>query len=625
MIVIFRGYVLTNNKRCVEKLKNRTEFKTYEQVKNLPEFAGVLAEDIILIDIDDAETSEILHKIVVDKKLRCRIYNTSRGKHFIFKNNGVTANKTKANLAITLSSDIKLGCKCSYSILKYDNKEREIVYDSEELQDLPKWLRPIKTSIEFLKMKEGDGRNQALFNFILTLQSNDFTPDEARETLHIINDYILKKPLSVKELETLSRDEAFSKPVFYKGNSFLFDKFAMFLKNNHHIIKINNQLYLYKDGIYISGTCEIESVMIKHLPNLSRSKRAEVLSYLDILIRDNTTASPAHLIAFKNGIYNLQEDTLQPYSPDMIVTNKIDWEYNPEAYSKVADNTLNKMACQDEQVRSLLEEVVGYCLYRRNELGKAFILTGDKSNGKSTFLDMVKTLLGENNISALDLKELGDRFKTAELFGKLANIGDDIGDEFIANASVFKKLVTGDRLNVERKGQNPFDMNNYSKMLFSANNIPRIKDKTGAVLRRLIIIPFNAVFSPNDADYRPYIKYELRQQEPIEYLIKIALNGLKRVLENHKFTSCEKVEKELEEYEEHNNPIITFLKEIETHEVLNQPTNEVYRKYHEFCLTNALQPLSKIEFSKQINKRLNYVTVPKKIEGKSYRVFVREC
>ena len=88
LIVIFRGYVLTNNKRCVEKLKNRTEFKTYEQVKNLPEFAGVLAEDIILIDIDDAETSEILHKIVVDKKLRCRIYNTSRGKHFIFKNNG---------------------------------------------------------------------------------------------------------------------------------------------------------------------------------------------------------------------------------------------------------------------------------------------------------------------------------------------------------------------------------------------------------------------------------------------------------------------------------------------------------------------------------------------------------
>lgn len=94
-------------------------------------------------------------------------------------------------------------------------------------------------------------------------------------------------------------------------------------------------------------------------------------------------------------------------------------------------------------------------MYRRNELGKAFILIGDKSNGKSTFLHVVKNLLGDQNIASLDLKELGDRFKTAELFGKLANIGDDIGDEFIANASVFKKLVTGDRVNVERKGQDP--------------------------------------------------------------------------------------------------------------------------------------------------------------------------
>ena len=119
---------------------------------------------------------------------------------------------------------------------------------------------------------------------------------------------------------------------------------------------------------------------------------------------------------------------------------------------------------------------------------------------------MVKNLLGDQNIASLDLKELGDRFKTAELFGKLANIGDDIGDEFIANASVFKKLVTGDRVNVERKGQDPFEFNNYSKFLFSANVIPRMKDKTGAVQRRLVIVPFDAKFTPNDADFRPFIK-----------------------------------------------------------------------------------------------------------------------
>ena len=69
------------------------------------------------------------------------------------------------------------------------------------------------------------------------------------------------------------------------------------------------------------------------------------------------------------------------------------------------------------------------CLYRDNTIGggKAVILVGEKSNGKSTFLHVVKNMLGDKNIASLDLKELGDRFKTAELFGKLANIGDDIG------------------------------------------------------------------------------------------------------------------------------------------------------------------------------------------------------
>ena len=66
--------------------------------------------------------------------------------------------------------------------------------------------------------------------------------------------------------------------------------------------------------------------------------------------------------------------------------------------------------------------------------------------------------MGEDNISALDLKELGDRFTTSMMFGKLANIGDDIGDDFMQGTQVamFKKIVTGNRIKAERKGQDPF-------------------------------------------------------------------------------------------------------------------------------------------------------------------------
>ena len=122
---------------------------------------------------------------------------------------------------------------------------------------------------------------------------------------------------------------------------------------------------------------------------------------------------------------------LQEATPDMIVTNRIPHDYNPEAYDELMDKTLNKISCDDDTVRALLEECVGYCLYRRNERKKAFILTGSGNNGKSTFLDCVKALLGEDNISALDLKEIGDRFSTSMMFGKLANIGVEIGDDLV--------------------------------------------------------------------------------------------------------------------------------------------------------------------------------------------------
>ena len=625
--MFFKGYVETKDKKCIEKFKNRTDFKTFEQVQSLPEFAGILATDTILVDIDDSESSELLFKVVKECSLCCRVYKTSRGKHFLFKNSGVPTNKTGCKLAIGVTADIKIGTRSSYEVLKYGGKMREILYDTaenEEAQPLPRWLHPVKSNMEFLNMDAGDGRNQSLFNYILTLQSNDFTVEEARETIRIINKFVLKVPLSDDEIETILRDDAFKKPVFFMGSTFLFDKFATYIKNNSHIIKINNQLHLYRDGIYVSGQEAIESVMIQHIPQLNRAKRTEVLAYLNIMIQENTKPEDANLIAFENGLYDITDDSFIEFTPEHIITNKIRWRYNPQAYSKLADDTLNKISCNDPQIRALLEEAIGYCFYRRNELGKAFILTGDKSNGKSTFLSMVQCLLGDENIASLDLKELGDRFKTAELFGKLANIGDDIGDEFIANAAIFKKLVTGDRVSAERKGQNPFEFNNYSKFLFSANNIPRIKDKTGAVQRRLIIIPFDATFSASDPDFNPYIKHLLKTEEVMQYLINLGIQGLKRVLLNRAFTSSTKVQKELDEYEEQNNPILGFFRECEDEDfkIENEPTNKVYKRYQEYCLANSLQPMSNIEFSKQVNRILKFKIVDKKINGKKFRIFV---
>lgn len=629
---LFKGYVPTKDKKCLMKFKNvsASELQTYRQVKNLSEYAGILAENTILIDVDDFDQSEILMNIVEDMQLRCRVYQTTRGKHFLFNNKDPSGDfiqptcKTGTALACGLTCDIKVGCKNSYSILKYKDKEREIIYDifeNEEYEDVPKWLLPInKQNVGFLDMESGDGRNQALFNYILTLQSNDFSVEEARQCIRLINQYVLSDPLDDTEIETILRDDAFQKPVFFtKKGSFLFDKFATYIKNNNHVIKINGQLHIYKDGIYVSGQKHIEAEMIKHIPNLNRAKRSEVLTYLDLLVGNNTEMSNAKLIAFKNGIYDIETDEFMPFSPDHVITNKINFDYIPDAYSEITDRTLNKLACGDENVRLLLEEAIGYCFYRRNELRKAFILTGDKQNGKSTYLSMIEALLGQENITSLDLKELGDRFKTSQLVGRLCCLGDDIGDEFIANPAIFKKLVSGNPVNVERKGQDPFDFNNYAKFLFSANNIPRIKDKSGAVISRLVIIPFDAKFSVEDKDFDPYIKYKLIKEESLQYLINIGLQGLKRVLANRKFTTSVKVEAALTEYEENNNPILLFFKDEP--KIENEPTSKVYREYNEFCLANSFNPMSNIEFSKQVKKRFNFEITNKTIKGKKYRIF----
>ena len=625
MILLYRGYVATKNKKCIEIFKDRDDFKTLEDVKKLPEYAGILAENTILVDIDDVEQSEMLMDIVEEFQLNCKVIQTDRGKHFLFRNTEIHNCCSHTRLAIGLLADIKVGCKATYEVLKVDGVERFVEWDieqNEQYELIPEWLFPVKSKVDFLSLEAGEGRNQELFNYILTLQSEGLGIEGIRKTIRIINRFILKEPLSDEELEVIIRDEAFQKPIFFNKNTFLFDKFATYIVNSCHIVKINNQLHIYKDGIYQNGYREIETIMIQHIPNLKKTQRREVIEYME-LIANTVKPADANYIAFKNGVYDIVRDEMLEPTPDIVITNRVEWNYRPDAYDELGDSTLNKLACGDLEIRALLEECIGYCLYRRNELGKAFILTGDKSNGKSTFLDVVKCILGEENISALDLKELGDRFSTAMLFGKLANIGDDIGDDFLqgSEVAIFKKIVTGDRIKAERKGQDPFEFNPYVKLLFSANDIPRMKDKTGAVLRRLVIIPFNASFSKDDPDYRPFIKYDLIKEQNIEYFINLGIQGLKRILENCDFTKSDKVQKQIDGYEEENNPIVAFLAEcdIET-EILNEPTNDVYKRYTVFCAENCMTPMSNIVFSKQLCKRLHLVAKQRKINGKNRRV-----
>lgn len=600
-----------------------------EQCDPYPGVLGLLADDAVLLDADEEIHSSNLTKIIQGEKLQCMITNREggRGIHALFKDNQdlITRNATGVMLACGIKVDIKIGKKNGLDCLKFNETERTIIYDTDEYQDLPKYFTPLKNcNVDFSSLSDGDGRNSTLYSYILTLQANDFTVEEIRETIKIINQYVLKDPLSEDELEIILRDEAFQKQSFFKGRTFLHDKFANHLRTSNHIIKIDGKLNIYNDGIYDSMMEKIEKIMIQKISSLTDAKRKEVLKYLNVVCEERKQ-SDANLIAFRNGVYNLTDDSLLPFSPEYIITNKINWDYNPNAYSEVADKTLNKLACQDKQIRLLLEEMIGYSFYRRNELGKAFILTGSGSNGKSTFIAVLNRILGDKNIAALDLKELNERFSTVTLYGKLANLGDDIGSNYIPDTSDFKKIVTGDKITAEQKGQPKFEFNPYCKLIFSANTIPKMKDTTNALMRRLVIIPFEAKFSDEDPDYDHEIKYKLQSQESIEYFIKLGIEGLKRVLQNKKFSVSEKIKKELNEYEVSNNPVLSFIRECEDEDfqIENEPTSRIYEHYQGFCINNGYQALSKTAFTRQL-KQSGFGVGFGTDKGKTVRVYTRD-
>lgn len=626
---LWKGFIPIRGKRSLIKFKDvgENELLTQEDADRYPEYGGVLSDNTVLIDVDDMEQANTLLRIVQDLELKCRVITTGRGMHFLFWNNGqISKNVTHRKVAVGLTVDIKLGSRCSYEVLKRDGVVRETVYDTGEYETVPRFLTPINTSIELFGLGEGDGRNQALFSYILPLQKARFSVDEIRELLKMVNQYLFKIPLGDSELDTVMRDGAFTKVSFFDGDKFEFDKFARWLVANKHIIKIDGDLHVYRNGIYVAGDEALAATMIEEIPNLRKIQRTEVLDYINLLEVRNYKSPDVEYVAFQNGVLNIIEGTFGDFDPSKIITNKIPHDYVPEARSELLEKTMHKLACGDENVLKLLYESLSYSLFKQNELRKSFFLLGTKRNGKSTYLDLLSTMLGDDNISTLDLCDLSSEFKTAEIMGKLANIGDDISDEFISNTAIFKKVVSGESITVNRKFKKPIQMTSRAKFYFSANSLPRLgrgKD-TAAIIDRLVIIPFNATFTKDDPDFDPFIKYKLRKEEVVEALIVKCVEALRRVLENEAFTYCPIVEREIKDFEQINNPITLFFEDLEEADYLNNPTDIVYKKYTGFCYTNNLTPCSNIEFSKQIRKKFGLVVKQRRIDGKRCRFFVKD-
>ena len=622
-----REYVILNeNKEPTHKFKNGG--KPYEDVKNEPNLALIVPKGFVVLDFDTESDAKIIKDIVTGMNLPVRVMQTTRGVHVWFKapEGEEIKNGIKQRLAIGIYSDRKAGGRNAYVKIRDGGKNRPWIKATafDDLMTLPRWLRPVQGirdgGFDFKSLGEGGGRNQKLFNYIVYLQSKGFTRDEIRTTIRVINDYVFERPLDEEEMTKILRDESFKpeeqiaaeRAERKASQEFRHNDFGDELIGLYHIITYNGQLYIYEDGYYQADERIIENKMIEMFPSIKQRQRAEVLAYIRI-----KTHIPAGDLRFdpwvvnlKSGRLDLRTMALSEHTPDAIEFDRIPIDYDPEAYCPALDGMLDKVFCYDTEVRKLFEEMVSYTLMRHANYQKAFMFYGGGSNGKSTILDLIKAFLGKHNYVSIDIRELTRKqFSAAELENKLANIGDDINDTAIEGTGILKKLFAGNSMQVERKGERPFQLEPYATHIYSCNDIPRsASDKTHGFYRRWAFIPLKATFSSSDADFDPLIKDKIVTPEALSYLLNLALKGAQRLIRNNGFTEPKVVTETLETYKVDNSSTLSWVdeSEITLQTILDKSSTELYSMFADWCKLGGVKTTpSRKTFCRELRDRFD--------------------
>lgn len=611
-----RFIILNEEKTPKHKL---SEYKAYEDVKELNNLAILVDEPYVILDVDDEYEYLTLKRVLEAENVKCRIMRSDRGGHFWFTSPKPLKNLTKINTPLSITVDIRSWGKESMVKVKSSGKWRTFERWDEEVDVIPVWLTPLKHEYKFLNSKNGDGRNSDLFSYIIKLVNNGITKEQTRHIFNLINTYLFSDRLSQDELNTILRDESFDniRPAFFAQKKFLHDVFATYFKNDNKVYERNGRLFMYNNGYYSDSQKDMEKRMVKYIPQLSTTQRREVLNYLS-LVGDAPPPTSMYHVVCSNGLLDIRTRQISHHTPDYFITNRIEVDYVEGAYVKEVDDMLNKITCNNRQTRDLLEEMIGYCLIPTAKFQKGFILYGGGSNGKSTLLDMLIALLGENNVSSLSLKELNHNFKLQEITSKMANIGDDISDEYLTDTSIFKKLVTGEEITVDKKHVDTYKLRNTAKMIFSANVMPNTMDKSNGMIRRLVIIPFNAKISKTDPDYDPFILDKLTTPEAKSYLLSLAVKGILRVFENHQFTEPEEVAQMVREYEKENNNVLQFMEEID---ILGRDSQSVYTDYKFWCIENGVSSYKIRKFNQEVRNHAGLELIISKKEGRTAQVW----
>ncbi len=393
-----------------------------------------------------------------------------------------------------------------------------------------------------------------------------------------------------------------------KGLKFLPFVLAKHLSETRDVYYGGESFLIYENGVYnISGEKEAGRIIMDYmLPNYCiMASIRDCRDQWDILVSkdfDDFNRNP-YLVNVRNGLLDIRDMSFKEHTPSYLSTVQLNVEYNPQVDCPQFKKFLNEVL--DCKLIPLVQEIVGYLLTTNTASQKAFVFWGPARTGKSTLLWVVEyLLLGKKNVSNIPWQEIGDKFKTAELLGKLANVFSDLPSKSIDDTGIFKVVTGEDYLMAEKKNKNPFKFKPFARLVFSCNELPRnYVDRTEGFYRRLIIVPFSRQIEKSKIDKA--LKYKFQREK--EGILNWALEGLKRLYENNfEFSENELTDGVKKEYKRENNNVISFVEECcELDGLFSCSRIELYESYKEFCVEAGLKALSQIKFNKELEGNFN--------------------
>ena len=306
------------------------------------------------------------------------------------------------------------------------------------------------------------------------------------------------------------------------------------------------------------------------------------------------------LINLLNGVLEIDREgrrRLRPHRRDDFFRYVLPFSYDEQAccprFSQFLDETL-----PDRGVQRVVLEYFAYCLVPWLHIEKLMALLGGGSNGKSKLLQVLEGLFGKGNVAHENLHDLTyDDTHRANIEGKPVNLCTE--NEGRINASVLRTMVSGETITCKRLYSQPYETDNYAKLLFAFNEMPQLK-MTEANKRRWILVKFNAHFSEEEADTE--LGEKLLHELP--GILNLVLSVLPDLLRRRKFSKSEEIDRAVAEMEYDNDPVMQFLKErCELQAVVGTKASDLYKGFCDFCeQTNTPNGLKNQGFYKRLEE-----------------------